>query len=1050
MLRKIVQIVRTSRLHILIILLTPFAANSQEAGELLRFGDHYQLDSAQLQRQALAARWQSVVSSVASQPFDSLLLNGQLEDRDAVLEIRGQTSEGVWGEWRPVQMKLFPNGRFWAKWRAAGAVVSSIQLRVLSSQQLSAQLPKLTIYAIEIFDRQDEKASAPQPEKKAPENSGKNFGSVRQPVINDRNSWGAQPPRGAYVPHIPYRFAQHHSAGRRTSTFAETVAELQFIQDFHQNGRGWQDIGYHFLLDDAGRIFQGVPEQFRGTHAGGNNTGNIGVCMLGNYHEPGVLPTTAQLDSVTALYAWLAFQYSVNIDSLFGHRDYNSTACPGDNVYIRLALMRSGVRRTLGMGAPYVINPLPQPFREDIDPAANISFQLADDQEGVDLSSLALQVSGAAVNPTQVQGTPTLYTITYDPPVNFQNSEIINVEIQAQDLASPPSLMTYLFRFKTAAVALLAEILNLNSMSRGSVQLQGSWVTDATDATLPGLSNGVSATAFDTDSSHYALVLPEVAEAGDYQISLAFGRDYLGDNARYHLSKTDGRAQPLVIEHNAVYRNVWGRFGNGPVRIEAGAAPGFQIELIGFKAIPTRMVVDAFRFEKIPASTPPPVPTLRAVRPANGGIEISWYPDLAGDILGYRLFASNDGRNWGPPIADEKILTPATSHYIHAGNANSPIYFYLVTVDSILVEVEGGSIDYQTSEPSDIYGIKAMAQPVLIVDNFDRLASWNKPQHPFVRSYGEALSALGVGFHSCVNDAVQTGEIALQNYRAVIYFCGDDSDADEAIAFVDQESVRQYLESGGRLFISGSEIGYEMARSGRPERTRYEGLFKAVYLNDNAADKQVIGVSGTAFQGLTFGYGTTASDDNYLEDFPDYINATGGGQIVLHYGNLLGAAVSYRGIYGASGNPPARMVYMAFPFETINLAADRVAVMRAVLSELDIQTTVAEGAAEMPRRFALAQNFPNPFWSATTSRFAGNPTTTIEFELPVAAQTTLILYDLQGREVRRVLDERLAAGKHLVHVDGAELASGIYFYRLSATEKNGKQQVLTRKLTVMK
>ncbi len=1023
-----------------IVLLTPLVSRSQEVGEMLRFGDHYQLGSAQLQRQALAAHWQSVASSTTSQPFDSLLLNGQLEDRDVLIEIRGQTSEGVWGEWRPVAMKPFPNGRFWAKWHAAGTAVSSIQLRAFRPQQFSMQAPVLTIYAVEVFRQNDKEANSPREENSTPENSGENFSSVRQPVINDRSSWGAQPPRGAYVPHIPYRFAQHHTAGRRTSTFAETVAELQFIQDFHQNGRGWQDIGYHFLLDDAGRILQGVPEQFRGTHAGGNNTGNIGVCMLGNYQEPGVLPTTAQLDSVTALYAWLAFQYRVNIDSLFSHRDYNSTACPGDNVYIRLADIRTGVRRTLGMGAPYLANIFPQPFREDIDPAANISFQLTDDQEGVNPSSLALKVSGVAVNPTQLQGTPNLYNITYDPPVNFQNSEIVNVEIQAQDLASPPSLMAYLFRFKTAAVALLAEILNLNNMSRGAVQLQGSWATDAADAALPGLSNGVSAAAFDADSSHYALVLPEVAEAGDYQISLAFGRDYIGDNARYQLSKSDGRGQPLVIEHNAVYRNTWGRFGNGPVRIEAGATPGFQIELIGFKTILTRMVVDAFRFEKIPAGTPPPVPALRAVRPVSGGIEVSWYPDLAGDIIGYRLFASSDGRNWGPPLADEKILTPAISRYVHADNANSPIYFYLVTVDSISVEVEGGKIDYQTSQPSDIYGIKATAQPVLIVDNFDRRASWTKLQHPFVRSYGEALSALGVGFHSCVNDAVQTGEIPLQNYRAAIYFCGDDSDADEAIAFVDQQRVRQYLESGGRLFISGSELGYEMARSGRPEATRFAELFKAVYQGDDAANKQVAGVAGSAFQGLTFGYGTTASDDNYFEDFPDYINASGGGQIVLHYGNLRGAAVSYRGNYGAIGNPSARMVYMAFPFETINLAADRVAVMRAVLSELDIQTAVAEQASEIPQRFALAQNFPNPF----------NPTTTIEFELPIAAPTTLILYDLQGREVRRVLDERLAAGRHRVHLDGAELASGIYFYRLSATEKNGKQQVLTRKLTLMK
>src|SRR5574341_1510682 len=114
--RKIVQIVRPSCLLLLIILLTPLATNSQEVGELLRFGDHYQLGSAQLQRQAAAAYWQSVASSTTPQPFDSLLLNGQLEDRETVIEIRGQTSQGVWGEWRPVAMKRFPKGRFWARW----------------------------------------------------------------------------------------------------------------------------------------------------------------------------------------------------------------------------------------------------------------------------------------------------------------------------------------------------------------------------------------------------------------------------------------------------------------------------------------------------------------------------------------------------------------------------------------------------------------------------------------------------------------------------------------------------------------------------------------------------------------------------------------------------------------------------------------------------------------------------------------------------------------------------------------------------------------------
>lgn len=58
---------------------------------------------------------------------------------------------------------------------------------------------------------------------------------------------------------------------------------MQIIQDFHINGRGWKDIGYHFCYDDSGRIYQGMPETIVGTHAGPANTGNIGASMMGNF-----------------------------------------------------------------------------------------------------------------------------------------------------------------------------------------------------------------------------------------------------------------------------------------------------------------------------------------------------------------------------------------------------------------------------------------------------------------------------------------------------------------------------------------------------------------------------------------------------------------------------------------------------------------------------------------------------------------------------------------------------------------------------------------------
>jgi len=78
----------------------------------------------------------------------------------------------------------------------------------------------------------------------------------------------------------------------------------------------------------------------------------------------------------------------------------------------------------------------------------------------------------------------------------------------------------------------------------------------------------------------------------------------------------------------------------------------------------------------------------------------------------------------------------------------------------------------------------------------------------------------------------------------------------------------------------------------------------------------------------------------------------------------------------------------------------------------------------LPLAFSLKQNFPNPF----------NPATTIRYELPKTSRVKLKIYNLLGQDVAVVVDESKPAGKYEVHFDGANLPSGVYFYRLSAGE----------------
>ena len=89
----------------------------------------------------------------------------------------------------------------------------------------------------------------------------------------------------------------------------------------------------------------------------------------------------------------------------------------------------------------------------------------------------------------------------------------------------------------------------------------------------------------------------------------------------------------------------------------------------------------------------------------------------------------------------------------------------------------------------------------------------------------------------------------------------------------------------------------------------------------------------------------------------------------------------------------------------------------------------------LPNVFVLAQNYPNPF----------NPTTVVSFQLPVASDVRLVAYDLLGREVTVLLDEKKAPGSFEVKFDAAGLPSGVYFYRMTAGAC-----VLTRKMIVIK
>jgi glucuronoarabinoxylan endo-1,4-beta-xylanase len=85
-------------------------------------------------------------------------------------------------------------------------------------------------------------------------------------------------------------------------------------------------------------------------------------------------------------------------------------------------------------------------------------------------------------------------------------------------------------------------------------------------------------------------------------------------------------------------------------------------------------------------------------------------------------------------------------------------------------------------------------------------------------------------------------------------------------------------------------------------------------------------------------------------------------------------------------------------------------------------TVGVQTAAQSPQKFQLQQNYPNPF----------NPSTTIGYQLPAGSHVTIKVFDVLGREVVTLVNERQTAGEHSIVFDASHLPSGVYFNSITA------------------
>ncbi|GGQ34133.1 hypothetical protein GCM10010266_66830 [Streptomyces griseomycini] len=197
-----------------------------------------------------------------------------------------------------------------------------------------------------------------------------------RPSITSRAAWGADesisPEEPSYLPGEKIKaVVVHHTAESNDYTCAQGPAVVRGIYAYHVKQLGWKDLGYNFLVDKCGTVYEGrkggVDRPVMGAHAYGFNSETTGISVLGTYTS--TAPSTAAMTSVARIAAWKLGQYGVaptgtatltagdsgrsysgktwakgdrlTLPAIHGHRDGYNTQCPGDAFYGKLATVRT-------------------------------------------------------------------------------------------------------------------------------------------------------------------------------------------------------------------------------------------------------------------------------------------------------------------------------------------------------------------------------------------------------------------------------------------------------------------------------------------------------------------------------------------------------------------------------------------------------------------------------------------------------------------------------------------------------------------------------------
>ncbi|MEU0334281.1 peptidoglycan recognition protein [Streptomyces sp. NPDC006193] len=196
-----------------------------------------------------------------------------------------------------------------------------------------------------------------------------------RPRIVTRRGWGADESLRehgfVYTKKVKAAFVHHTASGNRY-TCAQAPSVVRSVYRYHVRSMGWRDIGYNFLVDKCGNIYEGraggAAKAVLGAHTLGFNSNSMGIAVIGSFGAS--KPPAAAVKAVARLTAWKLGLYGVNprgktyltsgggnrypkgksvrLNTISGHRDGFATECPGKRLYAKLGTARTSAARYQG------------------------------------------------------------------------------------------------------------------------------------------------------------------------------------------------------------------------------------------------------------------------------------------------------------------------------------------------------------------------------------------------------------------------------------------------------------------------------------------------------------------------------------------------------------------------------------------------------------------------------------------------------------------------------------------------------------------------------